>query len=327
MIRRLSLTNWRAYDRLDLTFEEGVTFLVAANGVGKSSIVMGAAWGLLGEASNVDAASCVRGDADHASVQLEVELPDGKRLEIERSVTARGRTQSEILLDGEPVTDLQAILQEEFAIDPAILGRLAFMTDGSHVASGREFQLRDHLFRVFGVSALLDPLHDIDQMMLLLRWSGRRAEDIVLEITEREAVRDVSRLETVVAAYRAEGFRFALDDVGEGHSTFELLAAAAPEFIKISSRLVRRHHVPAARSVIRGIVAFAAASGSEPIAEGIEGNEELEAMAELGVCLGQGYALGRPVNAADLPAELLAPLNWRLSLRSVAGHLSSSLSA
>ncbi|MEA2504597.1 MAG: hypothetical protein QOG36_1640, partial [Actinomycetota bacterium] len=30
MIRRLSLTNWRAYDRLDLTFEEGVTFLVAA---------------------------------------------------------------------------------------------------------------------------------------------------------------------------------------------------------------------------------------------------------------------------------------------------------
>ncbi|MEA2566948.1 MAG: hypothetical protein QOD49_2125, partial [Actinomycetota bacterium] len=47
MIRRLSLTNWRANDRLDLTFEEGVTFLVAANGVGKSSIVMGAAWGLL----------------------------------------------------------------------------------------------------------------------------------------------------------------------------------------------------------------------------------------------------------------------------------------
>ncbi|TMC50523.1 MAG: GGDEF and EAL domain-containing protein [Chloroflexi bacterium] len=183
------------------------------------------------------------------------------------------------------------------------------------------------LFLNVGVSALLDPLHDIDQMMLLLRWSGRRAEDIVLEITEREAVRDVSRLETVVAAYRAEGFRFALDDVGEGHSTFELLAAAAPEFIKISSRLVRRHHVPAARSVIRGIVAFAAASGSEPIAEGIEGNEELEAMAELGVCLGQGYALGRPVNAADLPAELLAPLTWRLSLRSVAGHLSSSLSA
>ena len=61
MIRRLTLTNWRAYDRLDLTFEEGVTFLVAANGVGKSSIVMAAAWGLLGEASNVDAASSVRG--------------------------------------------------------------------------------------------------------------------------------------------------------------------------------------------------------------------------------------------------------------------------
>ncbi|HKN50080.1 MAG TPA: AAA family ATPase, partial [Actinomycetota bacterium] len=86
MIRRLTLSNWRAYDRLDLTFEEGVTFLVAANGVGKSSIVMAAAWGLLGEASGVDAVSSVRGDADQATVALELQLPDGKRLEIERSV-------------------------------------------------------------------------------------------------------------------------------------------------------------------------------------------------------------------------------------------------
>src|SRR5207244_13523530 len=106
MIRRLTLSNWRAYDRLDLTFEEGVTFLVAANGVGKSSIVMAAAWGLLGEASAVDAVSCVRGDADQATVALELQLPAGKRLDIERSVTARGRTQSQGPLEAEPGTDL-----------------------------------------------------------------------------------------------------------------------------------------------------------------------------------------------------------------------------
>jgi len=226
MIRRLSLTNWRAYDRLDLTFEEGVTFLVAANGVGKSSIVMGAAWGLLGEASNVDAASCVRGDADHASVQLEVELPDGKRLEIERSVTARGRTSSEILLDGEPVTDLPAILQEEFAIDPSILGRLAFMTDGSHIASGKEFQLRDHLFRVFGVSALLDAAETAARSAK----EARQARELVRS-TERKQAQDRSAIGRTV-----EGIDEQLAGLNEARSTLEELASEAASIRQAAQR-------------------------------------------------------------------------------------------
>ncbi|MEA2567100.1 MAG: repair protein SbcC/Rad50 [Actinomycetota bacterium] len=226
MIRRLSLTNWRAYDRLDLTFEEGVTFLVAANGVGKSSIVMGAAWGLLGEASNVDAASSVRGDADHASVQLEVELPDGKRLEIERSVTARGRTSSEILLDGEPVTDLPAILQEEFAIDPSILGRLAFMTDGSHIASGKEFQLRDHLFRVFGVSALLDAAETAARGAK----EARQARELVRSIEKKQA-QDRSAIGRTV-----EGIDEQLAGLNEARSTLEELASEAASIRQAAQR-------------------------------------------------------------------------------------------
>ncbi|MEA2501376.1 MAG: repair protein SbcC/Rad50 [Actinomycetota bacterium] len=239
MIRRLSLTNWRAYDRLDLTFEEGVTFLVAANGVGKSSIVMGAAWGLLGEASNVDAASCVRGDADHASVQLEVELPDGKRLEIERSVTARGRTSSEILLDGEPVTDLPAILQEEFAIDPSILGRLAFMTDGSHIASGKEFQLRDHLFRVFGVSALLDAAETAARAAK----EARQARELVRSIEKKQA-QDRSAIGRTV-----EGIDEQLAGLNEARSTLEELASEAASIRQAAQRWADHRRAVAQREV------------------------------------------------------------------------------
>ncbi|MEA2505349.1 MAG: repair protein SbcC/Rad50 [Actinomycetota bacterium] len=239
MIRRLSLTNWRAYDRLDLTFEEGVTFLVAANGVGKSSIVMGAAWGLLGEASNVDAASSVRGDADHASVQLEVELPDGKRLEIERSVTARGRTSSEILLDGEPVTDLPAILQEEFAIDPSILGRLAFMTDGSHIASGKEFQLRDHLFRVFGVSALLDAAETAARGAK----EARQARELVRSIEKKQA-QDRSAIGRTV-----EGIDEQLAGLNEARSTLEELASEAASIRQAAQRWADHRRAVAQREV------------------------------------------------------------------------------
>jgi len=264
MIRRLTLSNWRAYDRLDLTFEEGVTFLVAANGVGKSSIVMAAAWGLLGEASGVDAASSVRGDADQATLALELQLPDGKRLDIERSVTARGRTQSQVLLDGEPVTDLLSILQEEFGIDPAILGRLAFMTDGSHVASGREFQLRDHLFRVFGVSALLDAARTAAQAAK----EARQARELVRSI-ERKQAHDRSEIGRTV-----EGIDEQLAGLGETRSTLEELASEAASIRQAAERWADHRRAVAHREArIQDLLSRAEALG-EVDAE--------EALAQLG---------------------------------------------
>jgi len=48
VIRRLTLQNWRAYEHLELDFSPGATFVVAPNGVGKSSIVEGARFALFG---------------------------------------------------------------------------------------------------------------------------------------------------------------------------------------------------------------------------------------------------------------------------------------
>jgi diguanylate cyclase (GGDEF)-like protein len=150
------------------------------------------------------------------------------------------------------------------------------------------------LFVNVGVSTLLDPLHGIDQMELLLRWAGRRSSEVVLEITEREAVRDAAALRAVIDLYRESGFRFAVDDVGEGHSTLEVLAAATPEFVKVARTLVAAVELPGPRAAIRAVVAFARACGAQVVAEGIESRADLERMTELGVELGQGYGLERP---------------------------------
>jgi diguanylate cyclase (GGDEF)-like protein len=150
------------------------------------------------------------------------------------------------------------------------------------------------LFVNVSVSALMDPLHDVDQMLLLLEWAGRSPRDVVLEITEREAVPNMARFAEVLALHRAQGFRFAIDDVGEGHSTLEVLAAASPEFIKVARGLMVAAGDAGARSAIRALVAFAHSSGAEVIAEGIESEREGRLMLELGVELGQGFALGEP---------------------------------
>ena len=159
------------------------------------------------------------------------------------------------------------------------------------------------LFINVGVPALVDPLHDIDQMLLLTSWAQRQPEDVVLELSEREAVSDRLRLREVLTAYRYYGFRFALDDVGEGHSTIEVLATARPEFIKIARGLTRGpgHTIDGNLAAIAALVTFAEATGAMVIAEGVETDADIDLMRGLGVTLGQGYALGRP---APLPVPL-----------------------
>ncbi len=64
MIRRLQLRNWRAYENLDLELGPGATFVVASNGIGKTSLVMAAAWGIFGDVAGVRGADEIRGEAD-----------------------------------------------------------------------------------------------------------------------------------------------------------------------------------------------------------------------------------------------------------------------
>ena len=164
------------------------------------------------------------------------------------------------------------------------------------------------LFVNIGVTAFLDPLHDVDQMLLLLRWGGRSPSDVVLEITERDAVRDLARFKDVLTEYRAHGFRFAIDDVGEGHSTFEVLAACVPEFIKIAGRFGRVGDYPGPQAAVQAAVTFAQATSAQVIAEGLEAEENVELVTKLGVGLGQGYGLHRPSRVEDLPASLQSRL-------------------
>ena len=152
----------------------------------------------------------------------------------------------------------------------------------------------DPLFLNVSAAMLLDPLHPVDHMLLLARWAERDPETIVLEITERELIADQQRLRLVLASYREHGFQFALDDIGEGHSTLELLAAAVPEFVKVAKSIAQNCVERGARAVVEATVAYARSSGSTVIAEGIEDEETADRLAELGVTAGQGYWLGRP---------------------------------
>jgi diguanylate cyclase (GGDEF)-like protein len=156
------------------------------------------------------------------------------------------------------------------------------------------------LFLNISAAALLDPVHSVDQLLLLLTKAGRAPTTVVLEITEHERIRDYNVLARVLAAYRAEGIRFALDDVGEGHSTLELLAASSSEFLKLGRSLTMTSTKIGSRAAMDATMAFAPASGAVVIAEGVENEFVADLMKAGGIKLGQGFGLGKPTMAADI---------------------------
>ena len=158
MIRRLRMHNWRAYDNLDLELGPGATFVVASNGIGKTSLIMGAGWGLFGAAAQVDAAKEIRGDADSATVTVELRLPSGADAAITRSVDRKGKVALEAKASDRTITsqdELDELLMTEFGADPHVLAQLTVMIHGGAVETFQgEFDLQDHLAEVFGVTPL-----------------------------------------------------------------------------------------------------------------------------------------------------------------------------
>jgi diguanylate cyclase (GGDEF)-like protein len=156
------------------------------------------------------------------------------------------------------------------------------------------------LFLNISAAALLDPIHGVDQLLMLLNNAGRAPTTVVLEITEHERIRDYDILARVLASYRAEGIRFALDDVGEGHSTLQLLAASSSEFLKLGRSLTMTSTKVGSRAAMDATMAFARVSGAVVIAEGVENEFVADLMKAGGIRLGQGFGLGKPTMAADV---------------------------
>jgi diguanylate cyclase (GGDEF)-like protein len=169
------------------------------------------------------------------------------------------------------------------------------------------------LFLNISAAALLDPVHGVDQLLLLLQAVGRPPQTVVLEITEHERIRDYDRLGHVLALYRAEGIRFALDDVGEGHSTLELLAASGSEFLKLGRSLTMTSSRMGSKAAMHATMAFAQVSGALVIAEGVENEFVADLMKAAGIHHGQGFGLGKPTKACDIE-DVSAALAGRAAL-------------
>jgi EAL domain-containing protein (putative c-di-GMP-specific phosphodiesterase class I)/GGDEF domain-containing protein len=120
-------------------------------------------------------------------------------------------------------------------------------------------------------------------------------ERVVIEITERTAIKDYPKFRERLRIFRERGFRFAVDDAGSGYAGLGSIANLEPDFIKLDISLINAIDTNFIKqNLVETMVKFANDHGAMVIAEGVERAEEFKTVKELGVHLVQGFFLHRP---------------------------------
>ena len=118
---------------------------------------------------------------------------------------------------------------------------------------------------------------------------------VVIEITERTAIKDYPKFRERLKALRARGYRFAVDDAGSGYAGLGSIANLEPDFIKLDMSLINCIDTNFIKqNLVETMVRFANDQKAMVIAEGVERAEEFETVKQLGVHLVQGFYLHRP---------------------------------
>ena len=135
-----------------------------------------------------------------------------------------------------------------------------------------------------------------------------RTHPVVLEVTERSAIRDVPVFRSALARLRELGFQIAIDDAGSGYASLQAIAELRPDFIKVANTLITGLRTDSIkRDVVEMLVNLSGRIEAVCVAEGIETPEDLEECRRLGIPYGQGFYLGVPSEkAAGASARELA---------------------
>ena len=146
-----------------------------------------------------------------------------------------------------------------------------------------------------------------DHLADLAQEKGIDTRRIVIELVEHNLISNEIFLLGGVARLRQLGIGVALASVGADLSTYKLMVGIRPDFFRVGRYLVTDCSIDDDRkTVLSSICKLASAFGSRIIAEGVETEEDLSCVIDLGVELIQGYLFGRPQ-----PVE--SWVGWQLS--------------
>jgi diguanylate cyclase (GGDEF)-like protein len=147
-----------------------------------------------------------------------------------------------------------------------------------------------------------DLVGEVEQLLSAHRITPGR---LVLEITESLVLDPLTK--PVITKLRELGVKLALDDFGTGYSSLGSLQRFPLDVVKLDRALIWSLDEGSGVAVVRAAVELGQALGMDVIAEGIESEDQLATLRELGCRLGQGFLFSKPLRAPDAAALLDGP--------------------
>ncbi|UOQ43414.1 EAL domain-containing protein [Halobacillus salinarum] len=129
----------------------------------------------------------------------------------------------------------------------------------------------------------------------VLKKSKISPAQVVFEITEQSAAKDLKGFRMLLNHYRDQGFQIAIDDVGSGYSSLQLISELKPDFLKVDRSLVTNiNQLPEKQYMLEGLQHISYKMDSLLIAEGVETEKEFNQLTSMGVQYIQGYFIAKP---------------------------------
>ncbi len=162
--------------------------------------------------------------------------------------------------------------------------------------------IQGNIFINFNPTAFNRPEKCFEDTFAYAREQGIEPERIVFEVVESEETEDPRALAVIMNYCRVAGAKVALDDLGAGYNSLNLLTFLQPDYIKLDMQLIRHVH----RDPYKGLVAaklleMARELEVATVVEGIETPDEWQWMRDHGADYAQGYLFARP--APDPPTS------------------------
>lgn len=141
----------------------------------------------------------------------------------------------------------------------------------------------------------------VNKLMEIIHMYGVNPKEIEIEITESILIDDFADVKGKLMQLREYGIRISLDDFGTGYSSLSYLNGLPIDTLKIDKSFVDRVMTDrSTRIIMESVITMVNKLGYETIAEGVEEEEQLNYMKEIGCHIIQGYYLGKPMPGDDL---------------------------
>lgn len=148
---------------------------------------------------------------------------------------------------------------------------------------------------------LLSDLSLPDSIDTMLKAGNMKNSNLLMEVTETAAMEDPSITMEILTRLRLKEISIAMDDFGTGYSSLVQLYRLPFSQLKIDiSFVVDLVHSEEADAIVNSTITIAHTLGLEVVAEGIENQETLLRLKEMGCDIGQGYFIARPMPLEEL---------------------------